>query len=196
MDTLNLCSPLNTSPVLLSPFFSFLSPPTPHAAACCPDPSPCINPSLHLPLIHSQAAAHPGIVLQRTGFVPTRGSVDGDGAGGLCSYTFIWPWRGLFQNKLHENRSQYSLSLGLTGTFHVLIFHGLITLLCAKVNFLLYCPALSTVVAGCRETANTAIHSYPSMKETGRKGPRLSPPTHPTLFNHTEPYGCTVCCIN
>lgn len=148
-----------------------------------------------MPLIHSQAAALPGIVLRRTGFVPTRGSVDGDGAGGLCSYTFIWPWRGLFHSKWHENRSRYSLSLGLTGTFHVLIFHGLITLLCAKVNSLLYCPELSTVVAGCRETASTAVHSYPSVKETGRKvPPSLLPPQY--LFNHTQPYGCTVCCIN
>lgn len=67
-------------------------------------------------------------------------------------------------------------------------FHGLITLLCAKVNSLLYCPELSTVVAGCRETASTAIHSYPSMKETGRKGPRLYPPDpHPILPCHPLP---------
>lgn len=80
--------------------------------------------------------------------------------------------------------------------------------LCAKVGFLFHGPEQSVVVAGRGETANAAIYSDPSMKKTGRMlsclHPNpilccLSPPVTPSslyLFNHTEPYGCTVCCIN
>lgn len=115
-----------------------------------------ISLRLQLPLIHSQDETHSGIVVCKQGFFPTRGS-------GLCSNTCIW----------HEKKM--ILFLWLTQTFYVLIFQGLITLLCAKVGFLFHCPEQSTVAA-CREKQlmqqSFLIHQW---RKHGRVDPRLHP---------------------
>lgn len=187
--------------VLISFFFStYSSSPGLHLIfpPVAPGLSLSVTPSPHLSLIHTQEETHSGIVLCKQGFVPTRGS-------GLCSNTCMWPWGKLYFIVNYMKKIWYSLSLWLTKTFLVLIFQGLITLLCAKFGLLFHCPEQCSC---CGQRLNQPCILIHQWRKRGRVYPACTPtPSFPVflslylpsslyLFNHTEPYGCTVCCVN
>ena len=165
------------------------------SSACCPGPVPLHYPQ-HSPISNPYSVREP---LGDCGLQT-----------GLCSNQRIealfqhclWPWGSIVSDRItrRENKPEDSLSLWLTQTFHVLILSGSNHVALCRVQ-----TPVSLPWTELRETANTATLSDSSMEEIWSEPPPVAP--HPILsrvslslylyvFNHTEPYGCTVCCIN